>query len=474
MYLHDNQVYNRKELGMFAADVPLTPKLVDGKPRAYWKGEKMPFSEWQKMCAWFTATNARAKSETQVRLFFNAATGGWRLGPLPQKFPTGLTTTELPDNPAYTAIKESLMAGGYEQVGTVHHHCDASAFQSGTDTADERNSPGVHITVGNLSSQNYTLHARVVVVLPGELNEKGEVVSRAATLQYEAAVSDFVAPPTPIPSWVPPTVAAEAVTAALTRSCAGAEYPAAWDDALIAVPERTPSWNDYGAYGSWSHTSPKNRQRTATWDEGDHIASDSGASFVESVLLVGGKRYPESDVFNIIEECEDTARWLKVPFAALIEHADKMLKGKQPDTPAGRQLTHELSVVARDYKLSISDIVEILKWSAEEPGEAEAKGDDIEIGGVMYYREFVEGFMWEVKAIASEKQLSLAEVADIYLMAPEIAEAIDPDVQEIVSVEMEELAIRNDLTTSEVVGIVRWAAAEEAKEVEEAEERAPF
>lgn len=43
---------------------------------------------------------------------------------------------------------------------TVHHHCSASAFQSGTDEDNERNQDGLHITVGHMGSERHDLHAR--------------------------------------------------------------------------------------------------------------------------------------------------------------------------------------------------------------------------------------------------------------------------------------------------------------------------
>jgi hypothetical protein len=51
-------------------------------------------------------------------------------------------------------------SGDWLYFGTVHHHCSASAFQSGTDEANERNQDGLHLTVGRLDAERHDLHAR--------------------------------------------------------------------------------------------------------------------------------------------------------------------------------------------------------------------------------------------------------------------------------------------------------------------------
>jgi len=45
----------------------------------------------------------------------------------------------------------------------VHHHCSTSAFQSGTDEADEVDREGIHFTVGNLNTDEFDLHCRITI-----------------------------------------------------------------------------------------------------------------------------------------------------------------------------------------------------------------------------------------------------------------------------------------------------------------------
>jgi hypothetical protein len=49
---------------------------------------------------------------------------------------------------------------GWVEAGSVHHHCASGAFQSGTDEKDEFGCPGLHLTIGKLSSEKLEIHAR--------------------------------------------------------------------------------------------------------------------------------------------------------------------------------------------------------------------------------------------------------------------------------------------------------------------------
>jgi hypothetical protein len=44
-------------------------------------------------------------------------------------------------------------------VGTIHSHCDFSAFHSGTDTFDESTFDGIHITLGHVNRDQFSMCA---------------------------------------------------------------------------------------------------------------------------------------------------------------------------------------------------------------------------------------------------------------------------------------------------------------------------
>lgn len=137
---------------------PAIPAL---EPFMSWTGPKISWSVWEQVCAFFEWSQKEFKSEVQVRLYVNHTTSRWAAWAYPQE-PNGMTTKELDDHPDY-AGQRAQFGRGWELMGTIHHHCTSGAFQSSTDTANERNQDGVHITVGKIGSSEYDLHGRVIL-----------------------------------------------------------------------------------------------------------------------------------------------------------------------------------------------------------------------------------------------------------------------------------------------------------------------
>lgn len=130
-----------------------------------WAGPKIPREEWHKILAFFKWTYDETKSESQVRLYVNCReeVRTWRAWAFPQKANGGMSAKEL-DTPE-TAIQRAQFsdADGWLYFGTVHHHCSASAFQSGVDQNNEENQDGLHITVGHLDKPLYDIDARFYI-----------------------------------------------------------------------------------------------------------------------------------------------------------------------------------------------------------------------------------------------------------------------------------------------------------------------
>lgn len=123
-----------------------------------WTGPRITPGQWNELLAFFRWTFDTEKSEAQARLFVHP-TLGWKIWAFPQKGGTGMTTKEI-ENEDFAAQRAQIPEG-YVAFGTVHHHCAAGAFQSGTDTHDERNVDGLHITVGKMGSDHYDIHCRL-------------------------------------------------------------------------------------------------------------------------------------------------------------------------------------------------------------------------------------------------------------------------------------------------------------------------
>ena len=126
-----------------------------------WSGPVISPHEWARMMAFFEWTYATEKSEAQVRWYVHPE-HGWKCWAMPQKGGTSMTTNEIPDHP-WAAEQRKLFPSheGWVYFMTVHHHCSAGAFQSGTDEADEKKVDGLHITIGKMDSPVRDIHVRM-------------------------------------------------------------------------------------------------------------------------------------------------------------------------------------------------------------------------------------------------------------------------------------------------------------------------
>lgn len=136
------------------------PSYPTGEPYIDWVGPKFPLATWHRILAFFAWSYQEHKSEAQVRLYVNLQTRETMAWAFPQRC-VGMTTQELGDHPTWP--ENEAMVRGFDKIGTVHHHCSSSAFQSGTDRSDEAQANGLHITVGSLNRDTYDLHTRVIL-----------------------------------------------------------------------------------------------------------------------------------------------------------------------------------------------------------------------------------------------------------------------------------------------------------------------
>jgi hypothetical protein len=154
-------------LGMGELDTKYTWKLDKKELFFDWTGPKIELAEWYKATAFLAWANRTHKCEAQLRLYFNPQTGEARFWAYPQSIRGGLSTSEYADasHPEYEEYKAQRAQfpedAGWKYGGTDHSHCDAPAFQSGTDHGNEINIDGWHFTVGKLSSKTVDLHCRL-------------------------------------------------------------------------------------------------------------------------------------------------------------------------------------------------------------------------------------------------------------------------------------------------------------------------
>lgn len=131
---------------MFTTYKPVElPVYEDLTPQ--WHGKKIPLTMWQEILAFMKLSYDELKSETMLFLYYDdSKEQPWSYW-IPPQITNGMTVKSNPE-----ASDFQTQRAQYPDImfGTVHHHCSTSAFQSGTDEADETNREGFHFTVGCL------------------------------------------------------------------------------------------------------------------------------------------------------------------------------------------------------------------------------------------------------------------------------------------------------------------------------------
>jgi hypothetical protein len=112
------------------SSLPLIPALVMARARAF-----------------FRAVFFRHKAESGLVMYINDETGQWEL--------------DCPDQlVSYGGIdynKKLVRKTGRRLQGSIHSHCDFGAGHSGTDTNDEIDFNGLHLTMGHVNQDRFSL-----------------------------------------------------------------------------------------------------------------------------------------------------------------------------------------------------------------------------------------------------------------------------------------------------------------------------
>jgi len=157
--LYEGKPYVKVEANLisyYKEDTSIDVKKFE--PNLEWKGADIPLHLIRQCFSFFKDINTRDKAEAQVRLFYNMNTNEWAAWAFAQEC-VGLTTSELKEHPTI-ASDRAQFGNEWIPFGTIHSHCNVSAFQSGTDHADEARQDGIHITIGKLDSPAFETHAR--------------------------------------------------------------------------------------------------------------------------------------------------------------------------------------------------------------------------------------------------------------------------------------------------------------------------
>lgn len=120
----------------------------------------------------------RDHSEAEVILVHNpAATPPVKLFVPPQKCSGGSVNSAF--NPEH-------IGKGWQIIGSIHSHCNFSAFHSGTDTGDAAEFDGLHITIGDILKPTPS-YAAMVMVNKQRVDYKIETVADVSDMKADTA-----------------------------------------------------------------------------------------------------------------------------------------------------------------------------------------------------------------------------------------------------------------------------------------------
>ena len=224
---HKGKLYRRVMLGsLFSSWVEDEKIRVETRePKTDWLGEMIPFPLWEMIVSFMLWSQKEFKSEALLNLYYHPGEGKWDAWVFPQ-YTMGMTVSFATDHPRFKEDRKRF-GSSWIQAGTVHHHCNASAFQSGTDKSDEEDKEGVHFTLGNLESQKLDIHCRQVV------GTTMEQVNPFEWVDYPDAIAATA-------RWITDEVFQQACLNWLTGKHS-VDFPKEWRDNVMRRPINGPS-----------------------------------------------------------------------------------------------------------------------------------------------------------------------------------------------------------------------------------------
>ena len=120
---------------------------------------KIPGSIIGQALTFFRKVFQQYKSEAYVTLMYSAKLNQYRLWCPAQKVSAASVNYDRTDQPSF----EDRQSNDWQMCGTIHSHCDFSAYHSGTDIGDEASFDGIHITLGHVNRAQFSMEASVAI-----------------------------------------------------------------------------------------------------------------------------------------------------------------------------------------------------------------------------------------------------------------------------------------------------------------------
>ena len=149
-----NGLFVKKKLGIIESITPVSdiPTLeYEVTPYVKMRLPKIPKSIFCSIFSLFRKVYELYRSESTALLFYNEKK---------KKFKVGVPYQKV----SFTGCEVIKMGSpnGYITIGSVHSHCNFSAFHSGTDIIDEEYIEGLHITIGNVDEDQFSIVTSIV------------------------------------------------------------------------------------------------------------------------------------------------------------------------------------------------------------------------------------------------------------------------------------------------------------------------
>lgn len=171
------------------AQNPILPNLPKITPNLDLQVANIPANLLSRAGSFFRWAHLTKKAEAIVLLFLNQETGEWSIDAPSQTVPItkyGGSWLALDYDPG--SCQRPLGSLAY---GTIHSHCDGTAFHSSTDEHDEKYGDGLHITFGRIMSPVPDLAATFVSNTvrfkyePSEVLEPFEIAPNTHPIEWQ-------------------------------------------------------------------------------------------------------------------------------------------------------------------------------------------------------------------------------------------------------------------------------------------------
>jgi hypothetical protein len=164
-----NGVYMHKDVGIITglvkvevSDLPLQGQLAAD---VHFNLPPLPNYILFKALTFFRRVWHQYRAEAATVLFFNSTINDYYLHCPRQEVSGGGVRYGVINNaedPEEVTFISKMRVEGYKRVGTIHSHCNFSAFHSGTDTSDEAKFDGLHITLGHVDRDQASMVSSLV------------------------------------------------------------------------------------------------------------------------------------------------------------------------------------------------------------------------------------------------------------------------------------------------------------------------